>query len=132
MRSWLWLALLTLLLAAPWAATSPVELQEPKLNASMQGYTALTSLVPCKGGERTIAIAATTSKQPVLLALYVFDPHGNCVAWDEYDDRAASGEGRRPSTDDVAVEWFAPAPATYTVELRDMSADSCVLQMAIR
>ncbi len=132
MRYWLWLALLLLLLAAPWAGTSPVHPEEPKLKASLPGHAALTSLVPCKGGERTVAIAATTSQQPVLLALYVFDPHGNCIAWDEYDDRAPPSKSRRPATDDVAVEWFAPAAATYTVELRNLSPDSCVLQMAIR
>ncbi len=132
MKHWLWLALLTLLLVTPWADTSPVEPHEPQMQTPLSGHNALISLVPCKGGERTVAIAATISKQPVLLALYVFDPHGNCIAWDEYDDRAPPGGSRRPATDDVAAQWFAPAEATYTVELRNLSADSCVLQMAIR
>jgi hypothetical protein len=132
MRLWLWLVLLTLLLAAPWADTSPVHPEEPKVDASLAGHSAITSLVPCKGGERTVAIAATISKQPVLLALYVYDPHGNCVAWDEYHDEAPPSETRRPATDDVAVQWFPPVEATYTVELRNLSPDPCKLQMAIR
>jgi hypothetical protein len=132
MKRWLWLALLTLLLATPWAATSPTQLEKPQLKVSLAGYTYLTSLVQCKGGERTVAIAATTSKQPVLLALYAFDAHGNCIARDEYDERTVPSDSRRPSTDDVAVEWFAPVAATYTLELRNLSPDTCTLQMAVR
>ena len=132
MRRWLGLALVVVLLAGPWAGTAPVQPEEPKLQTPLAGYGMLISLVPCKGGERSVAVAATISKQPVLLALYVFDPHGNCVARDEYDDRAPPKENRRPATDAVAVEWFAPATATYTVELRNLSPESCVLQMAIR
>ena len=132
MRHWLWLVLLTLLLACPWADTSPVKPEAPKLKVPLGGYGTLLSLVPCKGGERTIAIAATTSDLPVVLGLYVYDAHGNCVALDEFNDRIPPSESRRPSMDDVAVQWFPPAPGTYTVELRNVSPDSCELQMAIR
>jgi hypothetical protein len=134
MRHWLGLALFTLLLAAPLGVTSPVQPQEPQLKTPLAGYSSLLSIVPCKGGERSVAIAATppNSSRSVLLGLYVFDPHGNCIARDEYDDRVPPREGRRPATDDVAVEWFPPSTATYTVELRNLSPDPCVLHMAIR
>jgi hypothetical protein len=132
MRHWLWLALLTLLLACPWADTSPVQPQAPKLKVPLGGYGTIQSLVPCKGGERTIAIAATTSDQAVLLGLYVYDPHGNCVALDEFTDRIPPSESHRPATDVVVVEWFPPAPGTYAIELRNASPDTCELQMAVR
>jgi hypothetical protein len=132
MRHWLGLALFTLLLAAPWGATSPVQPSDPQLKMPLAGYSSVLSIVPCKGGERTVAVAATISNRAVLLSLYVFDAHGNCIARDEFDDRAPPRENRRPATDAAAVEWFPPTTGPYTVELRNLSPDSCVLQMAIR
>ncbi len=129
MRHWLCLALFGFLLATPWGRTSPTQPEPPRMNVPLAAYGSLTSLILCKAGERTVAIASTTSKEPVMLATYAYDPYGNCIARDEFNER---GLQRRPSTDDAAVEWFPPTPATYTLEVRNQSAAPCVLQMAIR
>jgi hypothetical protein len=131
MRHWHWLVLGGVFVATPWAAPSPVEPEKPNLNVNIPGYASLISLVPCKGGgERTVAIASTT-KTRGLLAMYVYDPHGNCIARDEYTERALPGD-RKPATDDAAVEWFPPLADTYTVELRNQANEVAILQMAIR
>jgi hypothetical protein len=132
MNRWLWLALIGLLAAATWGSTSPTNPEKPQLKLSLPAYNALTTVIACKGGERTCAIAATITNAPVLLALYVYDEHGNCVGRDEFDDRGLSAEKRRPAADDVAVEWWPPVDGSYTVELCNLSSTAGVVQMAIR
>jgi hypothetical protein len=134
MRHGLWLALFGLLLLAPWGSSSPVQPQPPRMQdkaLKLSGFSSYVSVILCKGGERTVAIAATTDQQ-VILALYVYDAHGNCVARDEVTERSLIGKDRRPATDDVAAEWYPPADLPYTIELRNQSRESCTLQMVVR
>ena len=128
MRHCLWLALLGLLLIVPWARTSPTQPEEPRLKLSLPGYGRAISVVRCNGGEWTYAVAATVSEE-VLLAMYVYDAHGNCVGRDEFTERATQ---KRRATDDCAVEWFPPITGFYTIEIRNQSLDSCTVQMAIQ
>ena len=64
-----------------------------------------------------------------MLSLYVYDRHGNCVARDEFAERASK---TRRATNDCAVEWLPPVTEAYTIELRNQSYDSCVVQMVIQ
>jgi hypothetical protein len=131
MRHWHWLVLGGILVGTPWAAPAPVELQKPNLEVMLPPFGVLTSVVPCKGGERSVAIASTlTTRGP--LAMYVYDAHGNCIARDEYTERLPPGANRRAATDAAAVEWFSLAPATYALELRNQGNNAATLQMAIR
>ena len=132
MKHWPWLAPLSLFLATPWGGTAPTQPWEPKAKLTVSAFGTQTYLVACKAGERTVAIASRTGKEAVLLALYAYDPHGNCIARDEYNERSLLVPQRQPATDDSAVEWFPPAAATYTVEARNQSAEPCLVRMAIR
>ena len=57
------------------------------------------------------------------LALYVFDRHGNCVAWDE-------PTGGIP--DDAAVLWVPPTQDIYYVEVRSGSSEAETVYVALR
>jgi hypothetical protein len=131
MRRWLWLALVGLLVAAPWASPSPIRPEKPQLKLALPGHGVLISVVDCKGGERSSALAATITEAPVLLAMYVYDAHGNCIGRDEYEERAPITEKRRPATDDVSVEWYPRTDGPFTIEVRNLSAAGGIVQMAV-
>ncbi len=132
MKHWLWLALLGLMLAAPWGSSSPAQTRKPLFKLELGAYGTQLFILPCNGGERACVIASTTSKAPVVLGMYVYDAHGNCIARDEFDDAAPPSENRRPASDDAAVEWFPTVAATYTVELRNTTPTPCVAKVAFR
>jgi hypothetical protein len=121
MRHWLWLALAALLLSAPWATTSPVEPRKPQ-PVDLGPQTAQFFRLACKGGERTCFIASGQGASP--LGVYVYDPHGNCIARDE----AVVSR----SVDDVAVEWFPVVTTLYTIELRNQGLGPNRMQVAFR
>ncbi len=121
MKHCLWLALPILLMAAPWAGTSPTQAIKPQ-PVSLQSATALVIRTECNGGERSCVIAS--GKTGAALALYVFDGHGNCIARDEPVAAKAA--------DDVAVEWFPAATGLFTIELRNQSAQPNTVELAFR
>jgi hypothetical protein len=130
MKHWLWLPLVGLLLAAPWASTSPTEAMKPMFDVKFAPFSAQLFVIACNGGgERSCAIVATTGREQAVLGLYVYDPHGNCVALDEFDDAVSRD---RPAFDQAAIEWFPPTAAPYTIEVRNMSGTPCTTQMAIQ
>ena len=128
MRRWRWLALLGLALLAGLARTSPVDPEKPS-TIEMAGAGKIITVVPCKGNEPTIVIAATTTETGVL-SVYVYDARGNCIARDEFSERPS--DQRRRAKNDCFVEWVPPAAGTYTVEIRNQSLDSCKVQMTIQ
>jgi hypothetical protein len=108
MKHWLWLPVVGVLLGAPWGNTSPTQPKSP-VKLATPPLSAHLFVIACNGGERTSVIASGDLHAP--LGLYVFDPHGNCVARDE-----ATG----PATaDDLFAEWFPPAMMSYTIEVRN-------------
>ena len=130
MKRWLWLAFVGLFLAAPWASTSPSQATKPVQDKTLPAYGVQVFLIPCNGGgERTGVIVATTSHEPAVLGLYAYDPHGNCIARDEFDDTVAKD---RAAFDAAYVEWFPPAKDTYTIEVRNVSPTPCAIQLAFR
>jgi len=62
-----------------------------------------------KGGQRASAIAIGDGSS--YMGLYVYDLHGNCVAWDD--------EGIWRTRDDLAVEWYPYRTAVYIIEVHN-------------
>ncbi len=130
MKHWVGLAVVGLFVAAPWASPSPTQPTKPALEVPFAPFGAQFFLIGCNGGgERSCAIVSTIGREQAVLGLYVYDPHGNCVARDEFDDAVAKG---RAAFDQVAVEWYPPAAATYAIEVRNMSGAPCTTQLAFR
>jgi hypothetical protein len=121
MKHWFWLPMVGLLLGAPWGSTSPtqpknlVKLATPPLSAHL-------FVVACNGGERTGVIASGDLHAP--LGLFIYDPHGNCVAHDE-----ATGP---VTADDLYAEWFPPATMPYTIEVRNQGLQGSKINVIFR
>jgi hypothetical protein len=58
------------------------------------------------------------------LGLYIYDEHGNCVAW---DDLASSS-----TRDDTAVQWFPVQKERFTIELRNLGMASSRFDIVVR
>lgn len=76
----------------------------------------------CQAKLRSTAIVYGHGRSP--LALYVFDPHGNCVARDDFSPSRM--------TDDLAVEWFPPTEEMYEIEVRNLGRKQNIAEVAIR
>jgi hypothetical protein len=83
---------------------------EEKTNLALQAWQQTSRFIPYRAGERALVITSGNGLSP--LAIYVYDPDGNCVA---KDDAVAA----RGSSDDLAVEWLPPEEGRYTIELRN-------------
>jgi hypothetical protein len=108
MKRWPWLVAGLFILSAPFAEPSPVQ-PHPPLQIEVPAGGARYFPISFNGQERALTIVSGTGASP--LGLYVFDPHGNCVARDE--------ALYRETRDDLAVEWFPPDTAAYTIEVRN-------------
>src|SRR5713226_9115021 len=60
-----------------------------------------------KGGERALVIASGDAS--TFMGLYVYDAHGNCIAWDD--------TGTAATLDDLAVDWYPRQTAPYTIDV---------------
>ena len=58
------------------------------------------------------------------LALYLYDPYGNCVAWDD--------QGTLSIKDDVYVEFFPHHNEIYSYEIRNQGSSFNRLEIAVR
>jgi hypothetical protein len=121
MKHWLWLALVGLFIGSPWGTSSPTQARKPSALV-LPPHGVQYQLVTCNGGERTLVIASGRATSAV--GLYVYDPHGNCIARDEALSPRAG--------DDLAAEWFPPVTSVYTVELRNQGIEANALQLAFR
>lgn len=88
----------------------------------MEPFSARTFPVRCKAKERTAVIVYGQGTSP--MGVYVFDPHGNCVAWDD--------ASRSMMPDDLALEWHPPTEQTYEVEVRNLGRKANNAEIAIR
>lgn len=95
-----------LMLGAAVALCAP----EQKMTLQLAAWTQTSRFQVFPAG-RAVVIASGNGQSP--LALYVYDPEGNCVARDDVVEP-------RSSSDDVAAEWFPPEMGRYTVELRNL------------
>ena len=85
---------------APW---------EPRAEEPVRPLSSAFFEAEFKGDRRASAICSGNGS--TFMALYVYDVHGNCVAW---DDLAPSNV-----RDDMAVDWFPPHSGHYLVEARN-------------
>jgi hypothetical protein len=119
------LALCVLLLAASLEVEgSPVEPVGPRMDVVLAPYRRLVESRIFAANQRANIIAIGRLRDGTFLGLYVYDVHGNCVAWDDL--------GNSSTRDDLAVEWFPMRTERYTNELRNLGAASNRLDLVIR
>jgi hypothetical protein len=75
-----------------------------------------------EGNRRASAIAIGDGS--TYMGLYVYDKHGNCVAWDD--------EGTARTCDDLAVEWRPRQNAVYAVEIHNNGMQSNRCKVVLR
>jgi hypothetical protein len=118
MRGYGWLlGLSTSLLLTPHAAG-----QAAKKTVILPGAGQYVRVLELKAGQEAKIIAANDMRRDpegpeppeTRLGLYVFDAHGNCVAWDDF----APKKGTR----DSAVTFVPPESGRYTVVVRNFAA----------
>jgi hypothetical protein len=102
-------ALLVLLVGGDFGTGAPLD---PKVRGgravSLEGYGQQTYWRKFDGGRTAKFIVM--GLEFGFVGLYVFDPHGNCIA---HDDEVSS---RTPN--ELAVAWTPPRTDTYTIEVK--------------
>lgn len=89
---------------------------------AMEPFSGRTFSVRCKAKERTAVIIYGQGTSP--MGVYVFDPHGNCVAWDDVS--------LSMMPDDLALEWHPPTEQNYEIEVRNLGRKANQPEIAIR
>lgn len=107
MTRWAGLGVVELLLIAGLSGGGPVEPRKTE-KAQVTPFATTAFADHFEKGKRANAIVSGDGQ--TYLGLYIFDRWGNCVA---KDDTSGSSAGR----DDLAVEWFPPEVASYTIEV---------------
>jgi hypothetical protein len=85
-------------------------------------YHALSIPATFPGGEIARVVASGTGQ--TYMGLYVYDAHGNCVAWDDL--------GNAMTKDDLAVQWLPPAAAPYRIEIRNYGPYPNVVTVSVQ
>jgi hypothetical protein len=83
--------------AAPW---------QPRPADTMRPLTSKFYEAEFKGNRRACAICSGDGSS--VMALYVYDVYGNCVAWDDFPASNVR--------DDLAVDWYPPRDGYYVIE----------------
>jgi hypothetical protein len=122
MRRLTFLCGLLLVACATGGSGAPVKGPYPKSKQVVEAYGVRTYAETFKAGER--ASIVVVGNGATYLGLYVHDEGGNCVAWDD--------KGDYPNRDDLAVQWFPPKAARYTIEVRNFGPSPNTFEMAIR
>lgn len=102
-----WFVVVGFLLLAPGGTGAPLQGRPPgKIEIEPFGRASFVDVYPSH--KRACVIVSGDGR--TYLGLYVFDRWGNCVARDDYTGIAAA-------RDDLAVEWYPPEEAAYTVDV---------------
>jgi hypothetical protein len=118
-------AILTLAGGIIWAAPlRPFGAEQGFVSVQLEPHSVRTFTVECKANERTAVMAIGRGTTPV--GVYVYDVHGNCVAWDDLSHSAQN------FSDDIAVAWQPPRQETYEIELRNGGRVTNRVEVAIR
>src|SRR5216684_1221416 len=102
--------LLALVVISVVAEGAPLKPVEPRIDLVLPPFRRLVESRPFAANQRANVIAIG-QEGASNLGLYVYDVHGNCVAWDDL--------GSSSTRDDTAVEWFPLKNDRYTIELRN-------------
>lgn len=111
------MSLLFLLALGLDSAASP-EAGGTKRESALSPFSSFAEIQTFRGRERSM-IAVYGKTAGVLLGVYVFDPHGNCIALDD-------------GGDDLAVEWYSSRMQPYGYEVRNLGVNATALEIAIR
>lgn len=103
---------------------NPIDAERGFLSATLEPFSVRTFGETCKAEERTMIMAIGRGNSPI--AVYVFDPQGNCIAW---DDLALN---RKNVSDDIALAWHPPREMRYDIELRNFGRESNLVEFTIR
>jgi hypothetical protein len=104
---------------------SAADLVTPRKRESKQGvppYSIRTYTDTFRKGELGRVVGSGVGDS--CLAVYVFDPAGNCVAWDDKSD-ARTG-------DDFYVEWIPAEHERFNIEVRNAGFEANVFRLALR
>lgn len=93
-----------------------------KEDAFLMGQSQVAFSFVLKGMEETRVIAS--GRKRLYQGLYVYDAHGNCVAWDDY--------GGTKVPEDTAVIFVPPADGTYTVVIRSFFPEPNTVRVVVR
>jgi hypothetical protein len=127
MRKALFAGAALLVLVVPIALGGPVNPvggERGYLNLQLEPFSVRNFSETFKGKERASVIAIGRGDTP--LGLYVYDPDGNCVAW---DDLSLSTQN---ISDDMVVDWYPPRQGKYEIELRNFGRRGNRVEVVIR
>jgi hypothetical protein len=113
---------LVLVACVPGGRGAPVKGPYVKSKETVEAHGVWTHVETFKAGERASVVAIGSGA--TYMGLYVYDEHSNCVAWDDL--------GNNRTLDDMAVQWFPPKTAPYTIEVRNFGDRPNGFSMAIR
>ena len=99
-------ALLGVFLLASSGGGGPVKPHPPEF-VEIPGYFVTSKADDFSGGVRANIIIS--GNYAAYLGVYVFDPLGNCVAWDDF--------GNRATYDDLNAEWYPPVEGRYGIDI---------------
>jgi len=99
-------ALLSVFLLASSGGGGPVRPRPPAF-VDVPGYYVASLAEDFAGGVRANIIVSGDGQ--TYLGVYVFDSHGNCVAWDDF--------GNRTTRDDLNAEWYPPNTGRYGCDI---------------
>ncbi len=118
----LWSGLVVLLVGATLGTGAPLDPGVSALTFKIEPYTAHNYSRQFDGGRK--AVAAALGDGTGFLALYAYDAHGSCVAWDDKVNHS--------TRDDLAVSWFPAGTSTYTVEVKSLGRLENEVRMVVR
>jgi hypothetical protein len=114
-------ALICFVLPGGESASAPTKENYAKEHV-LEGWGSIIQSFELKGQEETRIIAS--GETALYLGLYVFDAHGNCVAFDDY-----AGTHVR---EDAAVIFVPPVQGAYTVEVRSFFGRDNKVRLVVR
>lgn len=99
-------ALLCVFLLATAGGGGPIRPHPPEF-VEVPGYFVASLAEDFAGDVRANVIVSGNAR--AYLGVYVFDLHGNCVAWDDF--------GNRATYDDLNAEWYPPVAGRYGIDI---------------
>ncbi len=104
-------------------ASADLVIQRPREEKQkIMGQTVRSHTDTFVAQKRALAIASGLGS--TCLGMYVFDEHGNCVAWDDVT--------APQSSDDLAADWIPHETARFDVQIRNAGFESNTYNIALR